>query len=96
MMGFGDICLDVAVHAAREAGSIHKSFIRNGFDTTSKEDPHNKVTEADIQSERRIKEIIRSTFPDHGCIGEEEGTEKHIETEYTWIIDPLDGTNNFY
>jgi len=52
------------------------------------------VTLADQAVERTIKEIIKNHFPDHGFIGEEQGEEQG-RSEYTWIIDPIDGTRNF-
>lgn len=54
----------------------------------------NIVTEADIASEKCIIEIIRGKFPAHNIISEEAGFLKG-NSEYTWIVDPLDGTANF-
>lgn len=52
------------------------------------------VTEVDKESERLILEKIREYYPLHNIITEESGTFEK-ESEYTWIIDPLDGTNNY-
>lgn len=54
----------------------------------------NIVTESDIASEKCIIEIIRKKYPEHNIISEEAGILKG-DSEYTWIIDPLDGTANF-
>ncbi len=54
----------------------------------------NIVTEADTASEKCIIEIIRKKYPSHNIISEEAGFLKG-DSEYTWIIDPLDGTANF-
>lgn len=52
------------------------------------------VTEADLASEKFIVDHIQNHFPDHSIIAEE-NHRASIEDEYVWIIDPLDGTNNF-
>jgi len=52
------------------------------------------VTEADTGSERQIIKTIREAFPDHAILAEESGAEKG-NSEYRWIIDPLDGTTNY-
>jgi myo-inositol-1(or 4)-monophosphatase len=59
-----------------------------------KHDQSNVVTAADIASEREIIGIIRSKFPSHNIIAEESGFIGN-NSEYTWAIDPLDGTSNF-
>ena len=52
------------------------------------------VSEADVQAEREIIQILRKTYPSHGIVAEESG-EQAGQDEYQWIIDPLDGTTNF-
>ena len=52
------------------------------------------VTQTDRQSEETIISIIKNVFPNHGIIAEESGSINN-ESEYQWIIDPLDGTTNF-
>ena len=59
-----------------------------------KENQSSIVTQADIDSEKAIMKIIEDTFPDHNIIAEETGF-SFKKSEYTWIIDPLDGTSNF-
>lgn len=51
------------------------------------------TTEIDAQAETLIRELIGRDFPSHGFLGEEQGSSG--QTEYTWIIDPLDGTFNY-
>jgi myo-inositol-1(or 4)-monophosphatase len=82
-----------ASEIAREAGALLRDFYRKGVETEYKGDV-DLVTEADRQSEKLIVERLYSAFPDHGIYGEE-GTRSHIESEYRWYIDPLDGTTNF-
>ncbi len=86
--------VEVAVKAAREAGEIHKRFFSSDLKVKTKGKSYDLVTIADVESEDRIVAIIREYFPDHNFLGEEA---KYEETSsgYRWIIDPLDGTNNF-
>lgn len=51
------------------------------------------MTVADRESEAAIQAVVRGAFPSHGILAEESG--RVSEGEYTWIIDPLDGTTNF-
>lgn len=52
------------------------------------------VTNADKESEKLIKERIRSEFPEHSILAEESGLAK-LNSDYCWVIDPLDGTANY-
>ena len=51
------------------------------------------VSQADIEAERAVLDVLTRAYPDHGIIAEESGEREG--SEYTWIIDPLDGTTNF-
>src|SRR6266508_3967495 len=52
------------------------------------------VTAADHAAEMAMRALIRRTFPDHGIIGEEFGSER-ADAEYVWVLDPIDGTKSF-
>ena len=52
------------------------------------------VTAADRAAEMAMRTLIRRTFPDHGIIGEEYGKER-ADSEYVWVLDPIDGTKSF-
>ncbi len=52
------------------------------------------VTEADKGAERAIRALITRTFPEHGIIGEEYGSE-NADAEWVWVLDPVDGTRAF-
>jgi myo-inositol-1(or 4)-monophosphatase len=52
------------------------------------------VTDADLASERWIIQRIQERFPQHSILAEETGYARH-DSEFTWVIDPLDGTSNF-
>ncbi len=92
--------LSIAVKAARRAGSIinRASFDLDKLTVTSKH--HNDfVSEVDRAAEDAIIDTLREAYPDHAILAEESGASpgknKVIKSEYTWIIDPLDGTTNF-
>lgn len=84
-----------AIKAAKEAGKIILSYYSKNVKATSKGSTYNLVTKADIASEDKIISIIKDKFPDHSILAEESGEEIH-KSDYCWVIDPLDGTNNFY
>lgn len=52
------------------------------------------VTEADRETERALRELIRTEYPDHGILGEELGNEG-ADARLVWVIDPIDGTRSF-
>ena len=87
--------LNIAVRAARSAGNL---IVRNmdridRLNIVSKKN-NDFVTEIDHQAEAVIIDTIRQSYPDHGFFAEESG-HSGSESEYEWIIDPLDGTTNF-
>jgi myo-inositol-1(or 4)-monophosphatase len=90
----GESAYTIARHAASEAGKILKKYFGKPVATYVK-GKRDLVTEADLLSEKKIMGIISSEFPAHGILSEEAGASRQ-GAEYTWIIDPLDGTNNFY
>ena len=86
--------LDTAIDLAREAGqSLLSTFGREGA-ISNKGDHSNVVTAADARSEKLIVDGIRRKYPGHSIIAEETGCALR-ESEYTWVVDPLDGTSNF-
>jgi myo-inositol-1(or 4)-monophosphatase len=52
------------------------------------------VTAADRAAEDAMRSMIRRSFPEHGILGEEYGSE-HTDAEYVWVLDPIDGTKSF-
>jgi myo-inositol-1(or 4)-monophosphatase len=82
-----------AATIALEAGALIRDFYDRGVATEYKTDV-DLVTVADRTSEKLIVERLHSQFVGHGIYGEE-GTRDHLESEYRWYIDPLDGTTNF-
>lgn len=83
----------IAEEAARAAGAVLSKYHREGVTIRSK-DIANLVSDADIEAERTIVEVIRRAFPDHAVLGEEEH-QADTSAEHLWVVDPLDGTTNF-
>jgi len=85
--------LATALQAAKSARELIMSYYNGEFDIEIKAD-QTPVTVADRGAERVIREIITNAFPDHGIFGEEFGAENK-DTEYLWLVDPIDGTKSF-
>jgi len=86
---------DFAFELARTAGGIAQAHFRQPITVENKGgsvfDP---VTNADRAIERVLRSAIVDRYPDHGIVAEEEG-ERPGRSEYTWYIDPIDGTRAF-
>jgi len=78
---------------AESSAEIIKKYFRTDISVESKPDD-SPVTIADKKAEDAMKKLISNHFPDHGIIGEEFG-ETNKGAEYTWILDPIDGTKSF-
>ena len=98
--------LRTALHAAREAGAVHRAHLgRVAVSDWSEKGVADYVTHVDREAEAIIVAHIRSCFPAHALLAEEASSEREhgygvtIEeldrSAWTWIIDPLDGTTNY-
>lgn len=86
--------LTIAVKAARRAGSIINRASLNLDVLTIKHKTFNDlVSEVDSAAEQAIIEVLKDAYPEHAILAEESGPQG--DSEYLWIIDPLDGTTNF-
>lgn len=85
--------LKVALAAADKAAEISRSYYAGNFTVTTKADM-TPVTQADVECEQAIREIILSAFPEHGFYGEETG-QTQADAEFLWLVDPIDGTKAF-
>ena len=84
----------LAIDAARAAGAVHMRFFNGKYQIRTKQGPFDLVTDADIEAEKTVVSMIKERFPDHNILAEENKYDP-TSSPYTWIIDPLDGTNNF-
>jgi myo-inositol-1(or 4)-monophosphatase len=84
----------ILIHAVEAGADQLKHFFNGKFKISNKEGINNLVTEADHAAEKAIIDVIRKEFPDHFILSEETG-ELKTNSEYKWIIDPIDGTINF-
>jgi myo-inositol-1(or 4)-monophosphatase len=87
------------IDIAREAAKSASKIIMDNFGKISLNDIKEKkrndfLTFVDEQSENKIIKILLNAFPDHSILAEESGWKKH-NSDYEWIIDPLDGTKNY-
>ncbi len=88
--------LNIAVKAALRAGKIiNRASLDLGQLTVGVKQQNDFVTEVDKAAETAIIETLRETYPQHAILAEETGQSGHADSEYQWIIDPLDGTTNF-
>ncbi|MDR7377557.1 myo-inositol-1(or 4)-monophosphatase [Rhodoferax ferrireducens] len=89
--------LNVAVKAARAAGSlINRAALDVEAVRISQKQINDFVTEVDQAAEKVIIETLLTAYPGHGILAEESGSEFGAkDSEFVWIIDPLDGTTNF-
>ena len=83
-----------AIELAEAAGEVIRPFFGNPSLTVDAKADLTPVTQADCNAESCIRERIARRFPDHGILGEEFGAER-ADAEYTWVIDPIDGTKSF-
>ena len=90
--------LNTAIKAARRAATV---ITRASFDidriAVSEKQHNDFVTDVDQAAEQAIIETLLKAYPTHAILGEESGASKNLndESEYAWIIDPIDGTTNF-
>lgn len=85
--------LDVAIEAAQAAGEVLRQEYQKNHTGQRKAD-NTEVSDTDLAAEKVIIETIQKNFPDHAIFSEEAGMQK-TNSEYLWIIDPLDGSTNF-
>ncbi|MCR8632668.1 inositol monophosphatase family protein [Paenibacillus radicis (ex Xue et al. 2023)] len=97
--------IEVAQRIARATGLMIKERIGTSIVVQEKASRYDLVTEVDQAAERMIRELLSEIFPKHRILGEEEAfhdgvlvsdmAERIKSEEYLWIVDPIDGTNNF-
>ncbi|GGG24035.1 inositol monophosphatase family protein [Paenibacillus abyssi] len=95
----------VAINCAAKAGEWIKTKLGAYSSLDLKYSSQDLVTEVDRGSEKMIRNLIMTHFPDHSFLGEEgveagpeaskKALQNALEEEYVWIVDPIDGTTNF-
>lgn len=91
------VAFDDFVHRlATVSGEAILPFFRTALGVEDKSRGHSfdPVTEADRAAEQAMRQLIRTTFPDHGIIGEE-FENLNVDAPYVWALDPIDGTKSF-
>ncbi len=89
---FADFATTLADAASKATLPLFRSGI--AVDNKAGSGGFDPVTEADKQAEAEIRTLIKSTYPDHGIFGEEHGLEEG-DSDYLWVLDPIDGTRAF-
>jgi histidinol-phosphatase len=89
---FLDHALAIGLQAAREAGALIARHFERGVEVETKPDA-TPVTIADHEAEDAIRARLLGAFPGHAILGEERG--RTGESEFLWLVDPLDGTKSF-
>ncbi len=89
--------LNIAIKAARQAGAIiNRAALDLEVLKVGSKGPNDYVSEVDQAAENAIIDILLEAYPGHGILAEESGRVHGArDSEFTWIIDPLDGTTNF-
>jgi myo-inositol-1(or 4)-monophosphatase len=87
--------VNASIEAALQAGLLLKKGFGTTYRISPKADKNDLVTEYDHASEDLIIKHLSEQFPSFSFLCEESGHIKNPETEYCWIVDPLDGTVNF-
>lgn len=86
----------VSIDAAAEGAAYAKRHFRSDLTVERKSSKTDVVTDIDRATQRRVVSVIRNQFPDDAIVGEEEDERKTVPDEgYAWIIDPIDGTQNY-
>jgi len=86
--------IDDIIEISKRAGSIIKEGFGTTFKIEYKTNESNLVTEIDKASEELIINFIKEKYPSHSILAEE-GGDLRKNSEYLWVVDPLDGTTNF-
>jgi len=82
------------IRAARKGGKILRRYFGESLETSIKSSVSDLTTKADTESEEEILQVLKSEFPDYNIWSEEVGRVDN-ESQYTFVVDPLDGTSNF-
>jgi myo-inositol-1(or 4)-monophosphatase len=87
--------LETAIQIAREGGDVLRNFFGKVQHIHDKKNAGDLVTEADIESDCIIRNALQEAYPTHSILTEESGRYSRKESDFLWIVDPLDGTTNY-
>jgi len=87
--------LDLAIRAARAAGALLRAEFGKAPEVHAAE-AHDIKLELDVRTQRLIEQILQEAFPDHAILGEEGDRPSGSSSPFEWILDPIDGTVNFF
>jgi myo-inositol-1(or 4)-monophosphatase len=91
-----ELIRDAAVKMALHCGEIQlASFRTNNIGIDTKSNVYDVVTKVDKACEDYLLSEISRLYPTHSVIGEETGQHLHADSEWAWVVDPLDGTNSY-
>ncbi|MCH9029722.1 MAG: hypothetical protein IH819_08955 [Bacteroidetes bacterium] len=82
------------IEISKQAGKLIKEGFGKNLQVNFKTNEINLVTQIDKASEKLIIDFIKNNFPSHSILAEEGGGVNN-DSEYLWVVDPLDGTTNF-
>ncbi|MFK8052235.1 MAG: inositol monophosphatase [Woeseiaceae bacterium] len=85
--------LQAALAAAESAADVIQAGFQHGFEVKTKADM-TPVTDIDVAAEHAVHSVLRERFPEHGFYGEETGRSDK-DSDYLWLVDPIDGTKAF-
>lgn len=83
-----------AINLAKEGGKVLLQYWGK-VKGTDKQIAGDLITEADKETEQHIVSILQKEYPSHAILAEESGSTKDLDSDFLWIIDPLDGTTNY-
>ncbi|WP_225333588.1 inositol monophosphatase family protein [Halomicrobium urmianum] len=87
---------ETVLEAAQAGAAVAMDHYRSALTVETKDSKTDYVSEGDVEAQREVVEVIRSSYPDATIVGEEEDELKTVpEDGNAWIIDPIDGTTNF-
>ncbi|MCX8205834.1 MAG: inositol monophosphatase, partial [Candidatus Micrarchaeota archaeon] len=88
--------LSDAIRAAKASGKLLGGLFSHGDFEMEYKSRKEIVTSADLSSEKLLIGYLRERYPEHRIVSEESGAAGGKSSEFTWYVDPLDGTSNFY
>jgi myo-inositol-1(or 4)-monophosphatase len=90
-----DLLLRIGPEIRSTANFIEEAFGEVGVGQASAKSLNSLVSYVDVESEKRLVEVLSKALPEAGFVTEEDTIDNNVEADLQWVIDPLDGTTNF-